>query len=469
MHIQGQSRHQATLFPERLDDLIGADNPVRVIDAFVAALNLSVLGFAKAESQATGRPPYDPGDLLRLYVYGYLHRVRSSRRLERECHKNVEVLWLLNRLAPDFKTIANFRVDNHTAVVRVCQAFVQFCRSQALFGGELVAIDGSKFQADSSPAKVTRQTDLAARLIQVDRQIAEWLSALARADAEEGPAVADDAGNTCAALAALESEREALTARIAQMQAQDLRSQPDTDKDARALKGCGAGYNVQTAVDAKYRLIAAHDVVQDSNDLRQLYPMARRAQVALNAERLTVLADAGYSDGQSLARCQADGMSAYVPVQRAKNPQGPSYFDKQAFEYHRDGDYYRCPAGERLEKTTQAGGKRLYLYTTKACPTCVLKCQCTMAQQRWVSRHFEEDTLNEVAERTAANPQMMRRRKGIVEHPFGTLKRRMDGGRFLVRGLLKVKAEMALAVTAYNLTRAITVLGVPRLCQALAA
>jgi transposase len=197
--------------------------------------------------------------------------------------------------------------------------------------------------------------------------------------------------------------------------------------------------------------------------------MARRAQAALNAERLTVLADAGYSDGQSLAKCQADGIRVYVPVQRAKNPQGQAYFDKQAFEYQRDGDYYRCPAGERLEKTTQAGGKRLYLYTTKACPTCALKSRCTTARQRWVSRHFEEDTLNEVAARTAANPLMMRRRKGIVEHPFGTLKRRMDGGRFLVRGLQKVKAEMALAVTAYNLTRAINVLGVPRLCQALAA
>jgi len=381
----------------------------------------------------------------------------------------VEVLWLLNRLAPDFKTIANFRVDNHAAVGRVCQAFVQFCRSQALFGGELVAIDGSKFHADNSPDKVTRPADLAARLERVSRQITEWLSALAQADAKEGPTVADEAGNTHAALAALETERAALTARIAQMQAQDLHAQPDTDGEARAMKGCGAGYNVQSAVDAKYRLIAAHDVVQDSNDLRQLYPMARRAQAALNAERLTVLADAGYSDGQSLAQCQADGMCVYVPVQRAKNPQGPSYFDKQAFEYHRDGDYYRCPAGERLAKKTQASRKRLYLYASEACPTCALKSQCTTAKQRWVSRHFEEETLNEVAARTAANPQMMRRRKGIVEHPFGTLKRRMDGGRFLVRGLHKVKAEMALAVTAYNLTRAITVLGVPRLCQALAA
>lgn len=314
MHIKGQSRHQATLFPERLDDLIGAENPVRVIDAFVAALDLSILGFAKAESQATGRPPYDPGDLLKLYVYGYLHRVRSSRRLERECHRNVEVLWLLNRLAPDFKTIANFRVDNHMAVGRVCQAFVQFCRSQELFGGELVAIDGSRFHADNSPAKVTRQTDLTARLVQVDRQIAEWLAALARADAGKSPTVADEVGNT----------RAALAGRIAQMQAQDLSAQPDTDGDARPLKGCGAGYNVQSVVDARYRLIAAHEVVQDRNDLRQLYPMAQRAQVALNAEGLTVLADAGYSDGQSLAKCQADGMTVYVPVQRARNPQGPS-------------------------------------------------------------------------------------------------------------------------------------------------
>ena len=468
MHIKGQSRNQATLFPERLDELITEDNPVRVIDAFIDALNLKALDFVKAESLATGRPPYDPGDLLKLYVYGYMHRVRSSRRLEHECHKNVEVLWLLNRLAPDFKTIANFRVDNHAGLGRVCRAFVQFCRSQQLFGGELVAIDGSKFHADNSPDKVTRQVDLQARLEQVDRQIAEWLAALERADAEALTTVADEAGHTRAALAALETEREGLTARIAQMQEQDLRAQPDTDGDARPMKGSGAGYNVQTAVDAKYRLIADHDVVQDRNDLRQLYRMSRRAQVQLKAERLTVLADAGYSDGQSLAKCHAHGMRVYVPVQRARNPQGTRYFDKRAFEYQRSGDYFQCPAGERLDKKTKASRKRLYLYSTEACPTCLLKSQCTSAKQRWVSRHFEEDILNEVAERTAANPLMMRRRKGIVEHPFGTLKRRMDGGRFLVRGLQKVKAEMALAVTAYNLTRAINVLGVPRLCQALA-
>ena len=235
------------------------------------------------------------------------------------------------------------------------------------------------------------------------------------------------------------------------------------------MKGSGAGYNVQTAVDAKYRLIADHDVVQDRNDLRQLYRMSRRAQVQLEADRLTVLADAGYSDGQSLAKCQARGMRVYVPAQRARNPHGTRYFDKGVFEYQRSGDYYRCPAGERLDKRTKASRNRLYLYSTEACPTCSLKSQCTGAKQRWVSRHFEEDILNEVAERTSANPLMMRRRKGIVEHPFGTLKRRMDGGRFLVRGLKKVKAEMALAVTAYNLTRATNVLGVPRLCQALVA
>ena len=468
MHIKGQSRAQATLFPERLDELITEDNPVRVIDAFIDALNLKTLGFVKAESLATGRPPYDPGDLLKLYVYGYMHRVRSSRRLEHECHKNVEVLWLLNRLAPDFKTIANFRVDNHAGLSRVCRAFIQFCRSQQLYGGELVAIDGSKFHADNSPDKVTGQASLQARLEHVDRRIAEWLAALERADTEEPAAAADEAQHTRTALATLESEREQLTERIARMQAQGLRAQPDTDSDARCMRGRGIGYNVQTAVDDKYRLIADHDVVQDRNDLRQLYRMSRRAQVQLNAERLTVLADAGYSDGQSLAKCRARGMRVYVPVQRARNPQGKSYFDKRAFEYQRSDDTYRCPAGERLEKKTKASRKRLYLYTSEACPNCALKAQCTSANQRWVSRHFEEDILNEVAERTAANPLMMRRRKGIVEHPFGTLKRRMDGGRFLVRGLLKVKAEMALAVTAYNLTRAINVLGVPRLCQALA-
>ena len=465
MHVRGENRDQATLFPERLDDLIGEDNAVRVIDAFVDSLDLKVLGFARIESKATGRPPYHPGDLLKLYLYGYLYRIRSCRRLERECHKNIEVLWLLNRLAPDFKTIANFRVDNRQALLRVCAAFVQFCRSQSLYGGDTVAIDGSKFAADNAPSRVLRKKDLAKELNRLDAKIAAWLDEMDDDDEDEPPG----GGNTKAALEALKVERDSLTERIQEMDEAGISAQPATDPDARVMRHGRLGYNVQTAVDGKHHLIVDVDVVQSAADQDQLYRMARRSQRQLRKRKLRVLADAGYSSGRQFKRCQAHGLTPYVPVNRSINNHGDGkLFDKSAFSYHADGDYYACPAGEYLSKKTRSSKDRLYLYTTKACTDCRLKEQCTSGKQRWVSRHFEEDVLNEVADRTDANPLMMRRRKAMVEHPFGTLKRRMDGGRFLVRGLQKVKAEMALAVTAYNLTRAINVLGARRLCQALA-
>jgi transposase len=465
MHVQGQNRDQATLFPERLDDLIGEDNAVRVIDAFVDSLDLKVLGFARIETKGTGRPPYHPGDLLKLYLYGYMYRIRSCRRLERECHKNIEVLWLLNRLAPDFKTIANFRVDNRQALLRVCAAFVQFCRSQSLYGGDTVAIDGSKFTADNARSRVLRKKDLAKELNRLDAKIAAWLDELDDDDEDEPPG----GGNTRAALEALEAERESLTEQIQSLDAKRLAVQPSTDPDARVMRHGKIGYNVQTSVDAKHHLIVDVDVVQSAVDQEQLYRMARRSQRQLREKALRVLADAGYSSGWHFKRCQAHGLTPYVPVNRAiNNHGGGKLFDKSAFTYDADSDYFKCPAGERLPKKTRSKKDRLYLYTTAACTSCQLKEQCTTGKQRWVSRHFEEEVLNEVADRSDANPLMMRRRKAMVEHPFGTLKRRMDGGRFLVRGLQKVKAEMALAVTAYNLTRAINVLGARRLVQALA-
>jgi len=467
MHVKGQNRDQATLFPERLDDLIGEDNAVRVIDAFVDSLDLKALGFARIEVQATGRPPYHPGDLLKLYLYGYMHRVRSSRRLERECQKNLEVLWLLNRLAPDHKTIANFRVDNRVALTRVCRAFVQFCRSQSLYGGEQIAIDGSKFSADNNHTKVTRKKDLKKQLKRLDTQITAWLDDLEDNDDDDEPP--SGGGDTKAALEALKAERETLTERIQSMDDAGLDVQPDTDPEARVMGNGRVGYNIQSSVDGKHRLIVDVDVVQSAADQEQLYRMARRSQRQLQEKQMTVLADAGYSSGWQFKRCQAHALSPYVPVNRGINNQGNGrLFDKSAFTYHADGNYYECPAGEHLPKKTKSTKDRLFLYTTEACADCKLRVRCTTAKNRWVSRHFEEDVLNEVAERTAANPQMMRRRKGMVEHPFGTLKRRMDGGRFLVRGLNKVKAEISLAATAYNLTRAINILGTRRLCQALA-
>jgi transposase len=327
MHIKGQNRHQGTLFPERLDELIGADNPVRVIDAFVDLLDLKALGFGKAHCEETGRPPYDPADLLKLYLYGYLQRVRSSRPLARECQRNVEVLWLLNRLAPKFKTIADFRSLNGKALGRVCREFVLFCRSQALYGGELVAIDGSKFKADNHPGKVSRKQVLKQEIERIDREIEVWLDGMAETDAADEEPEPVDAERTRRALEALQGERERLTERVAGMEARGLEAQADTDPDARPMRGCGVGYNVQMSVDDKHALIVDHDVVTDGNDVKQLYRMARRSRSALQAGVLKVLADKGYSNGHLLARCQSHGIEPYVPVQRAVNNQG-EYFDK---------------------------------------------------------------------------------------------------------------------------------------------
>jgi transposase len=320
MHVQGQNRDQATLFPERLDDLIGEDNAVRVIDAFVDSLDLKTLGFARIEVKATGRPPYHPGDLLKLYLYGYMHRVRSSRRLERECHTNLEVLWLLNRLAPDHKTIANFRVDNRVALTRVCRAFVQFCRSQSLYGGDTIAIDGSKFTADNNRSKVTRKKDLKRQLQRLDTEIATWLDALEDNDDDDEPP--SGGGNTQAALEVLETERATLTERIRAMDEAGLEVQPDTDPEARVMRHGHVGYNVQSSVDGKHRLIVDVDVVQSAADQDQLYRMARRSQRQLQENKIQVLADSGYSSGWHFKRCQAHGLTPYVPVNRSINNHG---------------------------------------------------------------------------------------------------------------------------------------------------
>ena len=362
MHVQGQNRDQGTLFPDRLDDVIGEDNPVRVIDAFVDSLDLQALGFLRVVSEATGRPPYHPGDLLKLYLYGYLHQVRSSRRLERECQRNIEVMWLLNRLAPDFKTIANFRADNRRALTRVCRAFVQFCRGQALYGGTQVAVDGSKFRADNRSSKKSYKKELKKQLKRLDRRIEAWLDGMNAHDDDDEP---PSKGSTRAALEALEAERETLTERIREMDEAGLEVQPDIDREARAMKG-GVGYNVQSVVDGKHHLIVDVDVVQDAADQKQLYRMARRSQVQLGGGEMEVLADGGYSNGKQLKRCKDKGLTPSLPVQRSVNNQG-DYFDKSAFTYDLEDDSYTCPAGQRLPKKTKSSEHHVYLYTTDAC------------------------------------------------------------------------------------------------------
>ncbi|TNG03551.1 MAG: IS1182 family transposase [Gammaproteobacteria bacterium] len=466
-HIQGQNRHQLALLPESLDELIAEDHPVRVIDFLVDGLDLDALGFVHAIPKATGRPPYDPGDLLKLYLYGYLNQIRSSRRQGRESRRNLELMWLINRLTPDFKTIADFRRDNGEAIVQVCREFVLFCRGQRLLGGGLVAIDGSKFEASNSPRQVISQQQLEAELVQLDAQIQAWIEAVEANDAADDEQVPpSDGGSTQIALDALKAERATIQKRLERMRAEKLRQQPTTDPDARCQQGGRVGYNVQTAVDSHHQLIVHHEVIQSRNDENALYPMAQAARRVLDQEKLTVVADAGYSNGEAFDQCEDDGITPFVPVQRAKNNKG-DYFGKSAFHYEPQTDCFRCPAGHHLHYKTRTLKKKLRLYTSKACGECAIKPQCTGSKQRWVSRHFHEEALARVKQRSEQRRDLMRQRRQIVEHPFGTIKRMMGQPRFLMRGLRQVKGEIALSVLAYNLMRSINVLGVHKMGTAL--
>jgi transposase len=464
-YVSGQSRGQGALFPVVLDDLMPEDHPVRVIEAFVAELDLAQLGFAKAEPAATGRPPYDPGDLLRLYLYGYLNQVRSSRRLERECARNVEVMWLLNRLAPDHKTIAEFRRLNAVSFKAVCRAFVRFCAEAELIGGQWVAIDGSKFQAVASKRVVVTAAKLDAQLKSLDSQVQGYLQALDTADEAEASAAALASKQAVrAALARLQERRADVASTRAILQELKATQHVVGESEAKLMKtGQGpsaVAYNVQTAVDAKHKLIVHHELTNESNDSRSLLPMATAAKAVLGSERLNVVADAGYSNGQQAQACEAAGISAYVPVQRATNNQGDGiYFDRSAFSYDGRSESYRCPAGQTLtRKGSTAHG--LLLYTTQACTGCAVKGKCTGAKQRWVSRHPAEEALERMRQRLAQCPQAMAIRRETVEHPFANLKCRILGnGRLLLRGMQGAGGEMALAVLAHNFRRALNVLG----------
>ncbi|MGY8814282.1 MAG: IS1182 family transposase [Gammaproteobacteria bacterium] len=470
-HIEGQSRHQSTLFPQTLDDLIPLDHPVRVVDAFVDSLDLGALEFGKVQPAATGRPPYHPGDMLKLYVYGYLNQLRSSRRLERESGRNVELLWLLNRLSPDFKTIANFRKDNRKAIVGVCRAFVHFCREQELFSAELVSIDGSKFRAVASRKAVYTPKRIEPELARIDQRVNTYMTEMDGADINE-PEMSSGEPQTTSALALLQQRRGELQTLASNMTTQGTRQQVVTKPEARLMRQSGGGhavsYNVQTAADAKHKLIVSHAVTQDGNDLNQLFPMASMAQEALGVERLTVVADAGYQNGKQGAECAALGITAVVPGKKMVNPQG-DYFDKSQFTYEQAQEQYRCPAGEVLTVYKTDKKIRTRYYSTGACETCLLRPQCTRSRRRTLNRHFDAGELEAMNRRAIEQPEIMQERMCLSEHPFGTMKYQMGNSRFMVRGLKNVKGEMASTVLGYNLMRVINIMGVPTLCARLTA
>lgn len=473
--VEGEDRSQSTLLPERLDDYVTEDNPVRVVDVFVDNLDLATLGFDRVVAQATGRPGYHPATLLKIYIYGYLNRVQSSRRLEREAQRNIELMWLTGRLAPDFKTIADFRKDNGAAIRKVCREFVVLCRRLDLFSQALVAIDGSKFKAVNNRDRNYTRAKVQRRLEQIEASVARYLSELDSADRQGTAHVAE------ARTMRLREKVEKLQSEMQRMKvlAQEVEAAPDqqislTDPDARSMmtRGTGTvGYNVQTAVDAHHHLIVDHQVTNIGSDRSQLAEMAQRARTTMQAEHLEVVADRGYFSGEEIVACADAGITAYVPRPQTSNNQAKGLFGKRDFVYVPKSDAYRCPAGQSLiwRFTTVEKGMTLHCYWSSACKACPLKAQCTPAPERRVKRWEHEGVLETMQQQMDHDPDKMRIRRQTVEHPFGTLKAWMGSTHFQMRTLNHVSTEMSLHVLAYNLKRVMRILGIAPLMRAMCA
>jgi len=467
--IEGENRSQSTLFPERLDEYIAADNAVRVIDVFVDKLDLKSLGFTRAEPSATGRPGYHPSMLLKIYVYGYLNRLQSSRRLERESHRNVELIWLTGRLMPDFKTIADFRKDNRRAIRRVCTEFIGICRELELFSAVLVAIDGSKFKAVNSRDQNFTRNSVQRRLKKTRANINRYLAKLDAADRLEPEIREVTAVELKQKIASMEAKMEELKRHEAEVAAHPDKQVSLTDPDARSMIKAGGGsevgYNVQTAVDDKHHLIAAHEVTNAPTDRDQLSGIAGQAKAALDSENLMVVADPGYYKGEEIVDCYAAGITALVPKPETSSSKARGRFAKGDFRYDPEQDEYLCPAGKQLtyrfDSDEQGKTLRVYIARNRDCAACALRPKCTTGKARRLKRWEHEAILDAADAELKQHPDAMRQRKALVEHPYATLKHWMGSTHFLMKRLPNVQAEMSLHVLAYNLRRAINVLGVP--------
>jgi transposase len=475
--IEGEDRRQGTLLPEYLDDYVSEENPVRVIDVFVDELDLTALGFERVQAASTGRPGYHPGSMLKLYLYGYLNQVQSSRKLEREAGRNTELMWLLGKLAPDFKTIADFRRDNGEAIRATCTAFVAICRQVGLLTGGVVAVDGSRFKAVNTRDKNFTPGAVRRRIEQAEAGIAKYLQALDTADRLEGEEAQFRSDRIKERLASLRKQ-----VRDLQVMETRLVEAPDgqislTDPDARAMatngKGTGmVGYNVQAVVDAEHHLIVAHEVTNQGHDRAQLANMATQAKSAMEAEHLKVLADRGYFSGEEILACEQAGATPYVPRPLTSGAKADGRFGKQDFVYSPEQDVYRCPAGEVLSRrmTTVENGQTIHRYwNLSSCRSCALKPECTPAKERRISRWEHEAVLEAMQRRLDREPRAMRIRRQTVEHVFGTMKAWMGATHFKTRRLKNVATEMSLQVLAYNLQRVISILGVRPLMAAMQA
>ena len=475
--VEGTDRGQSTLFPECLEDWIGEDNPVRVIDVFVEELGLAELGFDGVDPEATGRPSYHPSVLLKLYIYGYLNRVQSSRRLEREAGHNVEVMWLTGRLVPDHKTIADFRKDNGTAIRKVCARFIVLCRTIGLLTQPSVAIDGSKFKAVNNRDRNFTRAKMERRMAQIEESVARYLQQLDTTDRQEPSEVLKTKTNR------LKEKIEKLKEQMRHLEILkvEMLATPDqqislTDPDARSMatsgRGSGVvGYNVQIAVEAEHHLIVTHEVTNDGSDRSQLSHVAKETKATLEVDKLDVVADRGYFNGEEILACEEAGITVTLPKPMTSNSKAEGRFGKQDFRYLAEEDVYVCPAGERLAYyyTTEDKGLVVHRYATNACRHCAIKRSCTKGKERRISRWEHEHIIDAVQRRLDEHPEKMRQRRETVEHPFGTIKARMGATHFLMKTLPRVASEMALHVLAYNLTRVMNIMGIQPLIAAMRA
>ena len=475
-YITGPDRSQSIMFPELVDEYVSEDNPVRFIDAYVNNLNLIDLGFTHSIPKLTGRPSYAPSDLLKLYIYGYLKKTRSSRQLAQLTQLNVEVFWLLKKLQPDFRTISDFRKENTEGLKKVCKEFTLLCKKLNLFGGELIAIDGSKFSAVNHNSKTISKKEISELIQQIDKNIEDHFSNIEKQDAIEQSVEQTSTEELQKAISKLKEHKDYLSKLGDTLEETGETQVSRTDPDCRKMRGGNQGidmsYNVQIAVDSKNKLIVAYDVTNDTNDLNQLVPMAEQAKQTLELDELNVTADRGYFKEEQIAECESKKIKCFIPEPQKSHNKGKGLFTDKNFTYDQTNDLYVCPAKEKMLRscTVTKHGRRTGLYKTNACKSCKLFSKCTTSKEgRRIYRSEYRDIIGTMQLRMKENPSPSNQRKAIVEHPFGTLKHTMRHGYFLLKGKTKVAAEISMSVLVYNMKRVMNIVGIVPLIEILRA
>ena len=483
----GESRTQALLMPDCVDDYVGAEDPVRFIDVFITTLDLEELQFTRPHPKETGRPAYDPKDLLKLYVWGCLNRVRSSRRLETETKMNLGAIWLLGRLTPDYRTIARFRQENAGVLKQVFRSFVKECMKWGLYGRELAALDGSKFKAVNAKDRTFTKEKLQKRIERIDEKVQEYLFEL---DANDTAEAALDQAPVVDLKRIIGELRERKTRYQGYLEELETTGEPQkslTDPESRLMVNNGkgeVGYNVQTVVDAKYKLIAEFEVTNQCNDRNQIAPMGKKAQEILETDTLKVITDAGYDSAQDIVEAMRDGIEVHVagtdfdvclPVEEGEDQREIASHQDGRCVYLRDRNIAVCPMGKVLYpgwyKKSRGHG---VFYNREACKQCTCKCtkekygrkyQVPLPEGRF-TKEYNDEGLKVRQRRITGDKGLVKERKSIAEHPFGTVKQSMDGRYCLLKGIQKVRGEFSLLFLAYNIKRAIKILGIRRMLEA---